>query len=156
MKQLQKVHPTEGHVPERALVEVKDVEEDARATAKSDQVRRFRLLRVTNLRNSVLTGADGSSGRAKLKESRLAGDTDDLWSKVKRPRRFARDLGAGLGENCCWALARRVALAFSEAPFHMSQTAPILVPSTPARLCSRRQRSPDPTTYPMLTGAFAG
>lgn len=125
MKRLQKVHPTRGQIPERALAEVKEVEEDARATAKSNQVRRFRLVHVSNLRNAVLAGSDGLGGRAKLRESRLAGDTDDFWSNVKRPRSFARELGASDGEHSCHPLSRRVALAFSKARF----------------MCRRRHRS---------------
>ncbi|MDE0626811.1 MAG: hypothetical protein OXH99_10470 [Bryobacterales bacterium] len=107
------VHPTKGQVAERALVEVKDVEEDARATSESEPVGRFRRVRATNLRNSVPTGSDGSGDRAKLRESRLARDTDDFWSNMKRPRSFARELGASNGEHSCHALSRRVTLAFS-------------------------------------------
>ena len=101
-KQVQKGRPRKGQVPERGVVEVKGVGEDAWLTAKSDQVSRYwshyRLVLVTNLRDFVLVGADGSGSPAKLETFRLAEDADDFWSRVERPRAFAREVGAGLGE----------------------------------------------------------
>ena len=114
-KQVQKGRPREGQVPERGVVEVKGVGEDAWLTAESDQVSRYwghyRLVLVTNLRDFVLVGADGSGSPAKLETFRLAEDADDFWSKVERPRAFAREVGAGLGEYLARALSHQAALA---------------------------------------------
>ena len=113
-KQVQKGQPREGQIPERGVVEVKGVGEDAWLTAKSDQVGRYwdhyRLVLVTNLRHFVLVGPDGSGSTAKLETFRLAEDADDFWSKVERPRVFAREVGAGLGEYLARALSHRATL----------------------------------------------
>ena len=114
-KQVQKGRPREGQVPERGVVEVKGVGEDAWLTAESDQVTRYwghyRLVLVTNLRDFVLVGADGSGSPARLEPFRLAEDADDFWSKVERPRAFAREVGAGLGEYLARALSHQATLA---------------------------------------------
>ena len=113
-KQVQKGRPREGQVPERGVVEVKGVEDDAWLTAESDQVSRYwgryRLVLVTNLRYFVLVGTDGSGDPAKLETFRLAESTDDFWRRLEKPRAFARDVGAGLGEYLCRALSHRAAL----------------------------------------------
>ena len=111
-KQVQRDRPRAGQVPEWGVVEVKGVDEDAWLTVESDQVSRYwgryRLVLVTNLRDFVLVGADGSGGPARLEPFRLAEDADDFWSKVERPRAFARSpaksLAAGLGEYLARAL----------------------------------------------------
>ena len=113
--QVQRGRRREGQVPERGVVEVKGVGDNAWLTAESDQVSRYwdryRLVLVTNLRNFVLVGADGSGRPCKLETLRLAGDADDFWSKVETPRAFAREVGAGLGEYLSRALSHRAALA---------------------------------------------
>ena len=102
-------------MPERGVVEVKGVGDDAWLTAGSDQVSRYwdryRLVLVTNLRDFVLVGADGVGGPAKLETFRLADDADDFWRKVETPRAFARKVGAGLGEYLARVLSHRAALA---------------------------------------------
>ena len=89
-KQVQRDRPRAGQVPEWGVVEVKGVDGDAWLTVESDQVSRYwgryRLVLVTNLRDFVLVGADGSGGPARLEPFRLAEDADDFWSKVERPR----------------------------------------------------------------------
>ena len=113
--QVQKGRPREGQVPERGVVEVKGVEDDAWLTAESKQVSRYwgryRLVLVTNLRDFVLVGTDGTGSPAKLETLRLAEDADDFWNKVEKPRAFAREVGAGLGEYLSRALSHRAALA---------------------------------------------
>ena len=113
-KQVQKGRPRDGQVPERGVVEVKGVGDDAWLTAKSDQVSRYwgryRLVLVTNTRDFVLVGTDGSGDPAKLETFRLAESTDDFWRRLEKPRAFARDVGAGLGEYLCRALSHRAAL----------------------------------------------
>ena len=114
-KQVQKGRPREGQVPERGVVEVKSVEDDAWLTAESDQVSRYwgryRLVLVTNLRAFVLLGVDGSGDQAKLETLRLAESADDFCRRLERPRAFAREVGTGLGEYLCRALSHRAALA---------------------------------------------
>ncbi len=84
-------------------------------TTKSKQVSRYwgryRLVLVTNLRDFVLVGTDGTGSPAKLETLRLAEDADDFWNKVEKPRAFAREVGAGLGEYLSRALSHRAALA---------------------------------------------
>ena len=112
--QVQKGRPREGQVPERGVVEVKGVVDDAWLTTKSKQVSRYwgryRLVLVTNLRDFVLVGTDGTGSPAKLETLRLAEDADDFWNKVEKPRAFAREVGAGLGEYLSRALSHRAAL----------------------------------------------
>ena len=113
-KQVQRGRPREGQVPERGVVEVKSVEDDAWLTAESDQVSRYwgryRLVLITNTRDFVLVGTDGTGSPAKLETLQLADDADDFWNKVEKPRAFAREVGAGLGEYLCRALSHRAAL----------------------------------------------
>ena len=113
-RQVQRGRPRPGQVPERGVVEVKGVGDDAWLTAGSDQVsrywKRYRLVLVTNLRDFVLVGADGVDGPAKLETYRLADDADDFWRMVESPRAFARKVGAGLGEYLARVLSHRTAL----------------------------------------------
>ena len=71
---------------------------------------RYRLVLVTNTRDFVLVGTDGSGDPAKLETFRLAESIDDFWRRLEKPRAFARDVGAGLGEYLCRALSHRAAL----------------------------------------------
>ena len=86
--QVQKGRPREGQVPERGVVEVKGVVDDAWLTTKSNQVSRYwgryRLVLVTNLRDFVLVGTDGTGSPAKLETLRLAEDADRLLEQGGR------------------------------------------------------------------------
>ena len=110
-RQVQKGRPRPGEVPERGVVEVKGVGDDACLTAGSGQVSRYwdryRLVLVTNLRNFVLVGADVEGSPAKLESFTLAEDADDFWRNVEAPRAFARGVGAGLGEYLARVLSHR-------------------------------------------------
>ncbi len=114
-RQVQQGHLLQGQVPERGVVEVKAVEDDAWLTARSDQVSRYRshyrLVLVTNLRDLVLVSENTSGESVKLETLRLATDADDFWRKVENPRAFARKVGASLGEYLTRALSHRAALA---------------------------------------------
>ena len=114
-RQVQKGRPKSGQVPERGVVEVKGVGDDAWLTAGSGQVSRYwgryRLVLVTNLRNFVLVGADAQGSPAKLETFTLAEDAEDFWRNVETPRAFAREVGAGLGEYLARVLSHRAALA---------------------------------------------
>ena len=113
-KQLQKGQPPEGQTPERGVVEVKAADDDAFLTAAGEQVSRYwtryRLVLVTNTRDFVLVGEDGSGQPAKLETFRLAENAEDFARGLETPRAFARKAGAGLGEYLSRALAHRAAL----------------------------------------------
>ena len=114
-RQRQRGQPRAGQTPERGVVEVKAVGDDAWLTADSDQVSRYwsryRLVLVTNTRDFVLVGEDGAGHPAKLETFRLASNVDDFHRKLEKPRAFAREVGAGLGEYLARALSHRAALA---------------------------------------------
>ena len=114
-KQVQKGRPREGQVPEHGVVEVKAVGDDAWLTAEGKQVSRYwgryRLVLVTNMRDFVLVGEDAAGRTAKLETFRLAESADDFHRGLEKPRAFAREAGAGLGEYLSRALSHRAALA---------------------------------------------
>ncbi|MCY3759248.1 MAG: N-6 DNA methylase, partial [Acidobacteria bacterium] len=114
-KQVQKGRPREGQLPERGVVEVKPVADDAWLTAQGTQVsrywNRYRLVLVTNTRDFVLLGEDASGRPAKLETFRLAGSADEFQRRLEKPRTFSHNVGAGLGEYLARALSHRAALA---------------------------------------------
>ena len=114
-KQVQRGRVREGQTPERGVVEVKAADDDAWLTAAGDQVSRYwgryRLVLVTNTRDFVLVGEDAAGRATKLETFRLADGADDFRRKLEKPRAFAREVGAGLGEYLCRALSHRAALA---------------------------------------------
>ena len=113
--QVQRGKPREGQMPERGVVEVKSVDDDAWLTAAGDQVSRYwgryRLVLVTNMRDFVLVGEDAAGRPAKLETFRAADSADEFLTKLERPRAFAGSVGAGLGEYLARALSHRTALA---------------------------------------------
>ena len=114
-RQVQKGRPHEGQVPERGVVEVKAVDDDAWLTAAGDQVSRYwgryRLVLVTNCRDFVLVGEDAAGTSAALETFRLAEDAEEFHRRLAHPRAFAREVGAGLAEYLARALSHRAALA---------------------------------------------
>ena len=96
-----------------ALVEVKHWA--TTSIAKSEQVsrywERYRLVLVTNCRDFVLLGEDAQGHPTPLETFRLADGADDFEQRLQKPRAFARDVGAGLGEYLCRALSHRAVLA---------------------------------------------
>ena len=114
-KQVQKGQPKQGQVPESGVVEVKAADDDAWLTATSDQVsrywERYRLVLVTNTRDFVLVGEDAAGRPAKLETFRLAASAAEFAQRLETPRAFASEVGAGLGEYLCRALAHRARLA---------------------------------------------
>ena len=114
-KQVQKGRPRKGQIPERGVVEVKSPYDDTRARAVREQVSRYwgryRLVLVTNLREFVLVGPDAVGEETTLESYRLAESDAAFARRLERPRAFARDAGAGLGEYLARALSHRVALA---------------------------------------------
>ena len=114
-KQVQKGRPREGQTPERGVVEVKSAGDNAWLTAKGDQVSRYwdryRLVLVTNTRDFVLVGEDGSGRPANLESFKLADNAEDFARRLEKPRAFAREVVAGLGEYLARTLSHRAALA---------------------------------------------
>ena len=114
-RQVQRGRPRQGQTPERGVVEVKSADDDAWLTADGRQVSRYwdryRLVLVTNTRDFVLLGADAEGRPAKLETFRLAASAEEFDQRLERPRAFAQDVGAGLGEYLCRALAHRATLA---------------------------------------------
>ena len=113
-KQVQKGAPRQGQTPERGVVEVKSPGDDAWLTAASGQASRYwgryRLVLVTNAHDFVLVGEDANGRPATLETLRLAGSEDEFLRRLERPRAFARDAGARLGEYLARVLSHRAAL----------------------------------------------
>ena len=113
-KQVQKGRPRDGQTPERGVVEVKPAAAAAWLTAADDQVSRYwdryRLVLVTNTRDFVLVGEDSAGRPAVLETFRLADSVETFSRRLEKPRAFARDKGAGLGEYLCRALSHRAVL----------------------------------------------
>ncbi len=114
-KQVQKGQPRKGQIPERGVVEVKSPDEDTQTSIVREQVTRYwgryRLVLVTNLREFALVGPNPDAGETTLESFRLADSADDFHRKLEKPRTFAREIGAGLGEYLLRALSHRAAIA---------------------------------------------
>ena len=113
-KQVQRGVPREGQLPECGVVEVKPADDDAWLTADGSQVSRYwdryRLALVTNTREFVLLGEDATGNPVKMETFRLADTPEEFESRLEKPRAFANEVGAGLGEYLCRALSHRAAL----------------------------------------------
>jgi len=112
--QVQKGEPRRGQVPERGVIEMKSVAEDAWFTAASDQVSRYfdayRLIIVTNMRAFLIVG-EGTNGRAtRLESFRLAADSSAFWDLVSTPRKSAERVGRAFGEFVKRAMTQSVTL----------------------------------------------
>ena len=114
-KQVRKGRLRKNQIPERGVVEVKSPGEDTLAPGVRDQVaryrNRYRLVLVTNLREFVLAGLDEAGGEATLEHFCLADSETEFYSRLEKPRAFAREVGAGLGEYLRRVLSHRAALA---------------------------------------------
>ena len=101
-RQVQKGRPKAGQKPERGVVEVKPVADDAWLTAAGDQVSRYwdgyRRVLVTNARDFVLVGEDAAGQPVRLETFRIAGSESEFNAKLEKPRALANEVGAGLGE----------------------------------------------------------
>ena len=112
--QLQSGKPRKGQMPERGVIEMKPVADDAWLKARSNQVTRYfetyRLVIVTNLRDFLIIGEE-PNGRAGKRESfRLASDAASFWELVSTPRKSAERIGRAFGEYLMRALTQSVAL----------------------------------------------
>ena len=112
--QIQKGKPRQGQLPERGAIEVKSATDDAWLTADSQQVSKYwglyRIVLVTNTRDFVLLGEDASGQPVKLETFRLADSAEEFDQLLQKPRAFARDVGAGLGEYLSRSLSHTASL----------------------------------------------
>ncbi|HXF52714.1 MAG TPA: hypothetical protein VNK52_01200 [Hyphomicrobiaceae bacterium] len=112
--QLQRGVPRKGQMPERGVIEMKPVADDAWVKARSDQVstyfQTYRLVIVTNLRDFLIIG-EAPNGQPEKRESfRLAKDETSFWELVSTPRKSAERIGRAFGEYLKRALTQSVAL----------------------------------------------
>ena len=114
-RQVQKGKPKSGQKPERGVIEVKPVADDAWLTSASDQVtgywKEYRQVLATNLRDFVLVGEDAAGNPVRLESFRLASSAAEFDAKLARPRAFATEVGPGLGEYLTRVLSHSASLA---------------------------------------------
>jgi len=114
-QQVQKGKPKSGQKPERGVIEVKPVADDAGETADSPQVANYwegyRQVLVTNAREFILVGEDAAGNPAKLESFSLAQSPAEFDAKLAHPRAYANDVGPGLGEYLTRVLSHSASLA---------------------------------------------
>ena len=114
-RQVQKGRAKPGQKPERGVIEVKPVANDAWLTATGDRVagywKEYRQVLATNYRDFVLVGEDPAGNLARLESFRLAGSAAEFDAKLARPRTFANEVGAGLVEYLTRVLSHAATLA---------------------------------------------
>ena len=114
-QQVQKGKPKSGQKPERGVVEVKPVDDDAWLTAASAQVNQYlqgyRSVVVTNARDFVLVGEDAAGQLAQLETFRLADSEASFDARMQHPRAFANEVSAELGEYLMRVLSYSASLA---------------------------------------------
>ena len=114
-QQVQKGKPKSGQKPERGVIEVKPISDDAWLTADSDQVvgywKGYRQVLVTNARDFVLVGEDAGGHPVRLESLRLADSASQFDVKLEHPRAFANEVGPGLGEYLTRVLSHAASLS---------------------------------------------
>ena len=114
-QQVQKGKPKSGQKPERGVIEVKPVADDAGETADSQQVANYwegyRQVLVTNAREFILVGEDAAGNPAKLESFTLAQSPAEFDAKLAHPRAYANEVGPGLGEYLTRVLSHSASLA---------------------------------------------
>ena len=114
-QQVQKGKPKSGQKPERGVIEVKPVEDDAWLTAASDQVagywQGYRQVLVTNARDFILVGEDTDGHPVRLESLRLADSAAQFDAKLEHPRAFVNEVGHGLVEYLTRVLSHSASLA---------------------------------------------
>ena len=114
-QQVQKGKPKSGQKPERGVIEVKPIANDAWLTAASDQVagywQGYRQVLVTNARDFVFVGEDAAGHPVRLESLRLSDSSAQFNAKLEHPRAFANEVGPGLGEYLTRVLSHAASLA---------------------------------------------
>jgi hypothetical protein len=112
--QVQKGEPRKGQLPERGVIEMKSVKEDAWVTADTKQVSKYwgayRLVIVTNLRDFLILGEGADGGVARLERFQLAKSQAEFWEMVSTPQKSAEAIGRAFGEYLRRALTQSVSL----------------------------------------------
>jgi hypothetical protein len=112
--QVQRGEPKKGQMPERGVIEMKPVRDDAWLTADTKQVSKYwgayRLVIVTNLRDFLILGESPNGGVARLETFRLASSEAEFWEMVASPQKSANQVGRAFGEYISRALTQSVAL----------------------------------------------
>ena len=115
MQQVQKGKVKSGQKPERGVIEVKAVGDEAWLKAESEQVagywHGYRQVLVTNARDFVLVGEDAAGHQVVLESLRLADSAEQFDAKLEHPRAFANEVGARLGEYLTRVLSHAASLA---------------------------------------------
>ncbi len=113
-QQVQKGKPKSGQKPERGVIEVKPIANDAWLTAASDQVagywQGYRQVLVTNARDFVFVGEDAAGHPVRLESLRLADSSAEFDAKLEHPRAFSNEVGPGLGEYLTRVLSHAASL----------------------------------------------
>lgn len=112
--QVQKGEPRKGQAPERGVIEMKPVKDDAWLVADTKQVSKYwgayRLVIVTNLRDFLILGEDAGGRVARLETFRLAKSEAEFWEMVESPKQSAKQVGRAFSEYLSRALTQSVAL----------------------------------------------
>jgi SAM-dependent methyltransferase len=112
--QVQKGEPRKGQAPERGVIEMKPVKDDAWLIADTKQVSKYweayGLVIVTNLRDFLILGKNEVGKVTKLETFRLAKDEPAFWEMVSAPQKSANQVGRAFGEYLKRALAQTVKL----------------------------------------------
>ena len=112
--QCQRGQPRPGNVPERGVVEVKPLRENAWFTAETSQVSkywgRYRFVVVTNFRSFLMVGEDRNGSAARLESYQLAATEQAFWEVARRTQSSAKGFGKSFGEYVRRALTQSVPL----------------------------------------------
>ncbi|VXD01809.1 conserved hypothetical protein [Sphingomonas sp. T1] len=112
--QLQKGEPRRGQSPERGVIEMKSVGDDAWVTAQTEQVTKYfgayRSVLVTNLRDFIVIGEGPGGLPVRLETFRFATSEKAFWDLVSEPTKSARQYGRTFFEFLRRALTQSVAL----------------------------------------------
>ena len=113
-QQVQKGKPKSGQKPERGVIEAKGVGDDVQQIAQSPQVRQYlegyQQVLVTNYRDFILVGRDSEGKPIQLESFTTASSAAEFDNKLARPRAFANEVGAGLGEYLTRVMSQSAAL----------------------------------------------
>ncbi len=112
--QVQHGEPRRGQVPERGVIEVKGLLDDAWLTANTEQVSKYfgayKLVVVTNLRDFLIIGEGPTGAATKMESFRLAPDYKAFLDLIASPRKSAAKVGAPFAEYLRRAMTQSVAL----------------------------------------------
>src|SRR5512132_3013786 len=112
--QCQRGQPRPGVLPERGVVEVKALADDAWFTAESGQIskywERYRFVLVTNYRSFLMVSEDRDGRSTRLEGYQLAAAERAFWEIARTAQSSAKALGKSFGEYLRRALTQSVPL----------------------------------------------